>query len=111
MTHARAPDVLSHNDGLAEHGPSIYDPQREQQINTKKFEPPEILDKEELKAAQKLLANDSSMPLGLSALGVSLLTIAGMLGVRIRRGLQQATTSACGGGHEFDMSVALAPTS
>merc|ERR1719375_2120911 len=103
MTHAGAPDGLSHHTGLAEHGPAIYDSQQviangyggisassmvdkqvhaapaqdsmaftsarmEPQIDTKRFEPPEIPDKEELKAAQKLLANDSSMPLGLSAL-------------------------------------------
>jgi hypothetical protein len=83
----------------------------EPQINTKRFEPPEIVDKEELKAAQKLRANDSSMPLGLSAIGVSLLMLSAMLGVRMRRRMQQATTFASGGGHESNMSDALAPTS
>ena len=83
----------------------------EPQISTKRFEPPEIVDKKESKAAQMLLPNDSSMPLALSAIGVSLLMVAAMLGVRSRRGSQQATTFANGGGHESDMSVALAPTS
>jgi len=147
MTHEGQFDALSHNDGLAEHGPALYDSQQviansryggisastvfdkqahaaraqdlmafasaraEPQKKTKRFEPAETVDKEELKAAQKLLANDSIMPLGLSAIGVSLLTLAAMLGVRIRRGSQQATTFANCGGHESDMSVALAPTS
>merc|ERR1719506_3575046 len=83
MTHAGAPDALSHHNGPAEHGPAIYD---SQQVN-------------------------SSMPLALSAMGVALLTLAAMLGVRMRRGLQQATAFASGGGHESDMSVVLASTS
>merc|ERR1719174_1255839 len=41
------------------------------------------------------------MPIGMSALFVSLLTLAAVLGVRMRKGLQQAT----------DMSIALAPAS
>merc|ERR1719353_780493 len=83
----------------------------EPKINTKRFEPSEIVDKKESKAAQTLLANDSGMPLGLSAIGVSLLMLAAMLGIRIRRGSQQATTFDNGGGHESEMSGALAPTS
>jgi hypothetical protein len=51
------------------------------------------------RAVQKVFANDNSMPIGMSAIGVSLLTLAAMLGVRMRRGLQQ----------EADMSIALAP--
>merc|ERR1719311_1582536 len=83
MAHAGAPDAPSHHSGPAEHGHAIYD---SQQVN-------------------------SSMPLGLSAIGVALLTLAAMLGVRMRRGLQQATAFASGGGHESDMSVVLASTS
>jgi len=45
--------------------------------------------------------NDHSMPIGMSAIAVSVLTLAAMLGVRLRRGLQQAT----------DTSIALAPAS
>merc|ERR1719388_681519 len=52
-------------------------------------------------SVQKLLTNNNSMPIGMSAIAVSLLTLAAMLGVRMRRGLQQAT----------DMSIAFAPAS
>merc|ERR1719388_369208 len=52
-------------------------------------------------SVQKLLTNNNSMPIGMSAIAVSLLTLAAMLGVRMRRGLQQAT----------DMSVPLASAS
>jgi peptide methionine sulfoxide reductase MsrA len=68
-----------------------------------------IVDKEEERAMQKVLANDNSLPIGLSAIGVSLLTLAAMLGVRMRRGQQQATAFASRNGHESDMSIALAP--
>jgi len=47
----------------------------------------------------------------MSAVGVSLLTLAAMLAVRMRRGLQQAPAYAGSGGHESDMSTALAPAS
>jgi hypothetical protein len=70
---------------------------------------PKIVDKEEQRAVQKVLATDNSMRIGMSAIGVSLLTLAAMLGVRMRRGLQQATAFASSGGHESDMSFALAP--
>jgi hypothetical protein len=51
------------------------------------------------------------MPIGLSAIGASLLSLAAMLGFRMRRGLQQAPTSASSGMHESDTSIALAPAS
>merc|ERR1740127_198300 len=56
----------------------------------------------------KVLASHNSMPIGMSAIGVSLLALAAMLGVRMRRGLQQATTFASSDGHESDMSTAFA---
>jgi hypothetical protein len=62
------------------------------------FNPSKIVKEEEEKSVQKL-TNDHSMPIGMSAIAVSLLTLAAMLGVRMRRGLQQAT----------DTSIALAP--
>jgi len=80
MKHGGAPDALSHHNGPAEHGPTT------------------VLDKS-ARAVQKVFANDNSMPIGMSAIGVSLLTLAAMLGVRMRRGLQQVA----------DMSIALAP--
>merc|ERR1719324_739537 len=76
---------------------------------TKDLNPPKIVDKEEERVVQKMLANANSMPIGMSAIGVSLLALAAMLGARMRRGLQQATAFASSGGHESDMSIALAP--
>merc|ERR1719161_3021343 len=70
---------------------------------------PKIVDKEDERAVQKVLATDNSMPIGMSTIGVSLLALAAMLGVRMRNGLQQATAFASSGGHESDMSIALAP--
>jgi CspA family cold shock protein len=90
MKHGGAPDALSHHNGPAEHDPAI------------------VFDKS-ARAVQKVFASDNSMPIGMSAIGVSLLTLAAMLGVRMRRGLQQATAFASTGGHESDMSFALAP--
>ena len=72
MKHGGAPDALSHQNGPAEHGPGIAAP-----------------------------AQDSMAFTSMSAIAVSLLTLAAMLGVRMRRGLQQAA----------DMSIALAPAS
>jgi hypothetical protein len=82
MKHGGAPDALSHHNGPAERGPA---------------------------PVQKVLANDNSMPIGMSAIGVSLLTLAAMFGARMWRGLQQATAFASSDGHESDMSIALAP--
>merc|ERR1719460_3119061 len=70
---------------------------------------PKIADKEEERATQKLLANDNNMPLGLSALGVALLTLAGLLGVRMRRGVQPAADLAMA--HGADMSIPIAQAS
>ena len=58
---------------------------------------------------QKLLANDNSMPLGLSALSVALLSLAGLLGVRMRRGVQSAADLAMA--HGADMSIPMAQAS
>jgi photosystem II reaction center protein PsbM len=58
---------------------------------------------EEEKAAQKMLGNDSNMPVSLSAIGIGMVSLAAMLGFslrgRIQRGLQSAATG--------DMSVPL----
>jgi hypothetical protein len=62
----------------------------------------------EEKSVQKVVVSDSSMGFGMPAIGISLLTLAAMLGVRMRRGLQQATTFASSDGHESDMSTAFA---
>jgi len=50
--------------------------------------------KQEEKAAEKLLANSSNTPITLSAIGVGLLALVAMVGARIRRGLQPATVLA-----------------
>jgi len=56
----------------------------------------------EEQSVQKVVASDSSMGFGMPAIGISLVTLAAMLGFRMRRGLQQATTI------ESDMSTAFA---
>jgi hypothetical protein len=61
-----------------------------------------IADREEKQAVQNLLANDSTKPITLSAIGVGLLSLAAMLGVRMWRGLQQTTVVASSG---IDMPI------
>merc|ERR1719243_343453 len=70
-------------------------------LSQQDFNPSKIAKEQEEKSVQKLLTSENSMPIGTSAIAVSLLSLAAMLGVRMRRGLQQAT----------DMSIALAPAS
>jgi len=70
---------------------------------------PKIVDKEEERAVQKMFTIDNSMPIGMSAIGVSFFMLAVMLGVRMRRALHKAAAFASSGGHESDMSIALAP--
>merc|ERR1719352_526242 len=90
IKYGGAPDALSLYNDRGEHGPvTVF--------------------KEEERAVQKVLANDNSLPIGMSAIGVSLLMLAAMLGVRMRRRHQQATAFASRNGHESDMSIALAP--
>jgi len=55
-------------------------------------------DKEENQVTQNMLANDSYKPMTLSAIGVGLLALATMLGVRMRRRLQPATALASSDG-------------
>merc|ERR1719327_1624133 len=70
----------------------------EHKINTKDFNPPTMVYREENRAVQKLLAADSSNPILLSAIGLGLLSLATMLGVRLRRGLQPASILASSSG-------------
>jgi hypothetical protein len=49
---------------------------------------PAVTTKEEENAAQKLLANGNNTPITLSAIGVGLLALVTMLGVRMQRGLR-----------------------
>jgi len=119
MKYGGAPDALSHHNGLGEFDAStmvtkpahpaapaqdsmaLMSAWEQPMIAKNDFDPPNIVDKEEEeKAAQKVFAKHSSMAVGLSAIGVSLLTLAAMLEVRMRRGLQQTTTLASSSGHE-----------
>lgn len=63
------------------------------------------------KEHEKLLTNESNKSIALPAIGIALLSIAAMLGVRMRRGMQQATTPASSGGHGIDMSIPMAAVS
>jgi len=65
-------------------------------------------DREEKQAVQKLLSNDSYSPITLSAIGVGLLSLATMLGVRLRRGLQAATIPASSAGLDLPMNTSSA---
>jgi len=60
-------------------------------------------DKEEEKAAEKLLANGSNTPTTLSAIGVGMLALVTMLAVRIQRGLQPATILASSSDNVMEM--------
>merc|ERR1712216_42922 len=73
------------------------------------FEIQKMADKEEDKDVQKLLNSESKMPIGLSAIGFALLSLAAMVGVRMRRGMQPVIASS--GGHGIDMSIPLATVS
>merc|ERR1719174_2405341 len=66
--------------------------------STKDPNAPTIADREEKQAMQKLLADDNSNPITLSAIGIGLFSLATMLGVRLQRGLQPATVLASSGG-------------
>jgi hypothetical protein len=125
MKHGGALDAPSYYNGAAEHDPatmfdkaahpttpaqdSMATSVRREPLIAKDSNPSKIVDKEEVRAAQKVFANDNSVPIGMYAIGVSCLTLAAMLGVHMRRGLQQATAFASSGGHESDISIALAP--
>merc|ERR1719375_171134 len=122
--HGGKPDALSNHNGGAEHGPAsvigksahptapVQDSMalasiRGEPLIAKDFIPSKIVDKEEEGATQKVFVNDNSVPIGMSAVGVSLLMLAAMLGgIRMGRGLQQATAFASSGGHESSMSTA-----
>jgi small subunit ribosomal protein S20 len=60
---------------------------------TKDFNAQTIVDSEEDQAVQKLLPNDSSNPITLSAIGIGLLSLATMLGIRLRVAASQPASS------------------
>jgi len=57
--------------------------------NTKDFEPSTIIEKEEQRAAEKMLAHDSSRSISISAIGVMVLTLVTLFGIRVRRELDK----------------------
>jgi hypothetical protein len=77
----------------------------------KNLEPQKISDKDEDKDAQELFTNVSNKHIGLSAIGVALLSVAAMVGVRMRRGIQPPIALTSSGGHGIDMSRPMAPVS
>jgi len=83
---------MKHQDSMA------FTSAKGEPLITKDLDQPKIVDKE---------AESSSI--GMFAIGVSLLSLAAMLGARMQRGLQQATAFASSNGHESDLSIALAP--
>jgi hypothetical protein len=95
--HGNGPDALAHHNNPAEHGPAVED------LNT-----PKIAEKEEKQAVQKMLADDSSSPFSVSAIGVALFSLVTMIGVGIRRKFQQ-TTVASSSGSGPDMPINTAP--
>jgi large subunit ribosomal protein L9 len=64
----------------------------------KDFNSPAIADRQEMQALQEPVTIGSSSPITLSAIGIGLLSLAMMLGLRLRRGLQPATALATSGG-------------
>jgi len=70
-----------------------------------------VSDKEEGKAVQKLLPNESNKPIGLSAIGIALLSFGAMLGVRLRRGVQPAIVKASSSEPGIAMSIPMASVS
>jgi hypothetical protein len=67
--------------------------------------PSKIADREEKQAEQKVLGNYSMNPISFSAIGIGLLSLATMLGVRLRRGLQPAAILASSAGLGPDMPL------
>jgi len=86
VNRGTGPDALAHHNNPAEHGP----------------------EREEKQAVQKMLADDSSSPFSVSAIGVALFSLVSMIGVGIRRKFQQATVVSSSGS-EPDMPINTAP--
>jgi hypothetical protein len=140
MKHKGAPVAQSRHDGSAEHGPAVRDSQQvdangqygamsaatmfdkpahpaalaqDYMAFTPASEEPLMSTKvkQEEKAVEKLFTAGGSMPIGMSAIGVSLLALAAMVGFHMWRGLRQASIFASSGVHGSDISIASAPAS
>jgi len=92
---SKASDAVDRSTGhgfLPKSSMSDYDQFITPNLNrVKHVEPSKIADGEEEQAVQKVLANNSSNPISLSAIGIGLVSLVTMLGLRLRRGLQPAT--------------------
>jgi len=99
MEHGGRPEALSDQYGLVE-GASVP---------VDNFKPQKIADDKEDTDVQKLLSNESNKLIGFSAsaVAVALLSLAMMVGVRMRRGMQPAIALAGSSGHGNDMSIPL----
>merc|ERR1719311_481305 len=86
VNRGTGPDALAHHNNPAEHGP----------------------EREEKQAVQKMLADDSSSPFSVSAIGVALFSLVTMIGVGIRRKFQPATVVSSSGSAP-DMPINTAP--
>merc|ERR1719247_1640369 len=75
------------------------------------LEPQKIADKDEDQDVQKLFTNASNKPIGLCAMGAALLSLAAILGVRVRRGMRPSIAIASSDGHGIDMSIPRAAVS
>merc|ERR1719274_253295 len=87
VNRGTGPDALAHHNNPAEHGPAV----------------------EEKQAVQKMLADDSSSPFSVSAIGVALFSLVTMIGVGIRRKFQQGTVLASSSGSGPEMPINTAP--
>merc|ERR1719172_425106 len=67
-------------------------------MSAKDFNLPTIAENDKKQAVQRLVTNNISSSISLSAIGIGLLSLVTMLGVRLRRGLQPATVLASSGG-------------
>jgi len=94
--NGNGPHALAHHNNPAEHGPAVDDA-------------PVIAEREEKQAEKKMLADDSSSPLTLSAMGIALLSLMTAVGVGIRRKFQQATGLASSSVSGPDMPMNTAP--
>jgi hypothetical protein len=123
MKHGNGQDMLSYHSNPAEYRPAVGDTQhldtnvdygeriianmRERSFLTLQGKP-EIVDKEEEKAVQKMLANSNTPPTSLCAITVGLLSLVAVIGFRIRRGFQPATVLASSSALGSDMSSNMA---
>lgn len=112
LSSVQANDIADNSMFMAHHLNHMERGGRTEAVRTSKdFEPQKIEGMEEGKDVQKLLTNESNMLVGLSAIGIALLSFAVMVGVRMRRGVQPAIVLASSDRNGIDMSTPLANVS